>query len=96
MGINLFGEVIMSSITEQKIIDQIQQLITENSDLKSRVVPADIGADTEWSRDMGFDSLAMLSLVYELQDLYPDLEETLLSTWTTVADAVKDIIDAAE
>ena len=57
-------------------IELLKNIIRENEDLSPRINVDDIGPETKFSEDMGFDSMAMMSLVYELQDKFPDLDET--------------------
>ena len=54
----------------------LKNIIRSNEDLQPRCSVDEISSETKFSEDMGFDSMAMMSLVYELQDSYPDLDES--------------------
>ena len=64
------------SMTSSSGLDLLKQIIQSNEDLSPRIDPSEIKLTTKFSEDMGFDSMAMMSLVYELQDKYPDLDES--------------------
>lgn len=70
-------------------VDLIKRLLLSNPDLKPKVSIESITESTRFRGDMGFDSLALASLFYELQETYPHIDESDMQKWETVADCIK-------
>ena len=67
----MYGE----AVSDNKL-DEIKLIIDSSEDLTPRISSAEMTPETKFSLDMGFDSMAMMSLIYELQEKYPNLDET--------------------
>ena len=72
-------------------VDLIKKLLTSNPDLKPKIEINSICESTRFRGDMGFDSLAMASLFYELQEIYSHIEESEMIKWETVSDCIKTL-----
>jgi len=57
-------------------LELIKAIIKSSDDLNPRIAIDEVTMTSKFSDDMGFDSMAMMSLIYELQEKYPDLDET--------------------
>ena len=77
--------------SELQVVKNILLLIP---DLKPKISVDLVGLDTRFREDLGFDSLAMASFFYELQELYPKLEESQVLQWKKVSDCTQSIRDA--
>lgn len=73
-------------------LTQIKTVLANISDLKPKIPVGKISEETRFREDLGFDSLAMASLFYELQDMYPDLDEAQVNQWKKVSDCMKSIM----
>jgi acyl carrier protein len=73
------------------ILRRVVTIIGDNPDYRPRVPVAQITLATRFRDDLGFDSLAMMALAYELQESYPDLDEMAIASWTTVEDCVNHL-----
>ena len=51
----------------------------------------DLKFESELKEDIGFYSIALMSLVYELQELYPNFDGTSIYKWNTLGDIVDDL-----
>jgi len=78
-------------MSDNKLFDLIIKIIGSNEDLEPLIPVADIKSDTKIQEDLGFDSLALMSIVYELQETYEDLDETEMANWSTISDIVKKL-----
>ena len=74
----------------EKFLEIIKNIIKENEDLEPRIKLQNITLNTSLGNDLGFDSLGVMSVVYELQEIFPDLDENLMNDWKTI----KDIFDS--
>ncbi len=75
---------------EQKLI-LIKKILEQNQDLRPRMDVTQIGFSTRFSEDMGFDSLAMMSLIYELQNHFSALSESILGQIDTVEQLIHEL-----
>jgi acyl carrier protein len=73
-------------MSDTKMFDLIIKIIGESEDLEPLIPLADIKPETLIQEDLGFDSLALMSIVYELQEIYEDLDETEMANWNTISD----------
>ncbi len=78
-------------MSDSKLFDLIVKIIGSNEDLEPLIPVSDIKPDTKIQEDLGFDSLAMMSIVYELQEIYEDLDETEMANWNLISDIVKKL-----
>lgn len=74
-----------------KVLETVIGIIKDNEDLNPKVSTDEIKLEHDFKVDLGFDSLALMSLVYELQEVYPELDEMVIADWTKVEDCVKHI-----
>jgi acyl carrier protein len=72
-------------------VKDIQDLLSMVLDLKPKLSIESLTAKTRFQQDMGFDSLAMASLFYELEEKYPDLNEVDVKNWKTIEDCLNSI-----
>ena len=72
-------------------LQTIVAILSRNVDFRPRIALARITPDTRFREDLGFDSIALMSLAFELQEIYPTLDEMAIATWTTVGDCVRAV-----
>jgi acyl carrier protein len=75
----------------EEVFDQVLKVINDSEDLNPKIDVSEIKIEMDFKADLGFDSLALMSLVYELQEIYPDLDEMEIAGWQTVLDCTKYI-----
>ncbi len=78
-----------------EIFNLIIAIISKNEDLLPRIPIAEVALSTSLSADCGFDSLALMSILYELQETYPALNENIILEVKTFNDLIDNIIDKA-
>jgi acyl carrier protein len=76
----------------ESILQKIKELLQKTPDMKPKMPIEKISLDSRFRQDLGFDSLAMASLFYELQDLYPHLEESQVKNWQAMSDCIESIL----
>jgi acyl carrier protein len=69
----------------------IQEIIEVNDDLEIQISASEIKPEHEYRTDLGLDSLGLMTLAFELQEKYPDLDETAIADWITVGDSIKTL-----
>lgn len=72
-------------------LSEFLKILHEIPDLKPKIPLEKIAVTTRFREDLGFDSLAMASLFYTLQDLYPELTEEQVTLWKTVQNCLESI-----
>lgn len=72
-----------------QVLELIVTILSRTPDLRTRIPPSEIRLGTRFKEDLGFDSLALMSLAFELQEHYPELDETSIATWMTVEDCAR-------
>ena len=72
-------------------VELIKNILISNPDLKPKIEIASIVESTRFREDLGFDSLAMACLFYELAQTYSHLDESEIIKWETVADCIKHL-----
>ena len=82
------NELVMS---KEELLNRMITIIEEHEDLEPLLPPEDLKFESELKEDIGFDSIALMSLVYELQELYPDFDGTSIYKWNTLGDIVDDL-----
>ena len=83
------------SSTQIEIIELIKKIIKENEDLTPKISADDITGTTSFQNDLGFDSLGLMSITYELQEEYSQLDEEEMSNWKIVNDLVNAILKSS-
>ncbi|MBK7963628.1 MAG: acyl carrier protein [Bdellovibrionales bacterium] len=76
----------------QTVLEVVKKILRQIPDLKPKMSVDLICPETRFREDLGFDSLAMVSFFYELQDLYPSLDESQMLKWKSVSDCVNSIM----
>lgn len=76
-------------------LELIKKILSENSDFGCRLESQEITPQHQIQKDLGLDSIGLMSLIYELQEKYPDLDEEQMTNWTTVQDLINAINDHA-
>ncbi len=77
------------------ILSKIKHIIKSSQDLAQNVNVDELTENSQFKNDLYYDSLAMMSLVYELQAVYPSLEEEKALNWKRVADCIDTIIEVS-
>ncbi len=72
-------------------LNKMLAIIEEHEDLDPLIPLADLKFESTLKEDLGFDSIALMALVYELQELYPGLSIENLYEWNTLGDIVDDL-----
>ena len=87
----------MNEITmnKEELLDKMIMIIEEHEDLEPLLPIEDLKFGSELKADLGFDSIALMSLVYELEELYPNFDGTSIYKWNTLGDIVDDLSKAS-
>lgn len=72
-------------------LNTIRSIIENTEELDSKLPTSKIELETKFRDDLGFDSIQLMTFVYELQEHYPDLDEMSITDWLTVKDCVTTI-----
>ena len=78
-------------MSKTELLDKMIAIIDEHEDLESLLPVEDLKFESELKADLGFDSIALMSLIYELEELYPNFDGTSLYKWNTLGDIVDDL-----
>jgi acyl carrier protein len=78
-------------MSKEELLNKMLTIIEEHEDLEPLLAPEDLKLESELKADLGFDSIALMSLVYELEELYPNFDGTSLYKWNTLGDIVDDL-----
>jgi acyl carrier protein len=78
-------------MNKEELLDKMIAIIEEHEDLEPLLPPEDLKFESELKEDIGFDSIALMLLVYELQELYPNFDGTSIYKWNTLEDIVDDL-----
>ena len=79
------------AMRKKQIFDRMITIIEEHEDLEPLLPIEDLRFESGLKEDIGFDSIALMSLVYELQELYPNFDGTSIYKWNTLGDIVDDL-----
>jgi len=79
------------AMTKEELLAKMITIIEEHEDLEPLLPLEDLKPESELRADLGFDSIALMSLVYELEELYPNFDGTSLYKWNTLGDIVDDL-----
>lgn len=74
-----------------EIFNRLLNILKNNDDLTPRIPLHEITYETRLSADCGFDSLVLMSILYELQETYPDLDEYTILEVKTFNDLIEKI-----
>lgn len=75
-----------------EFLKEITTIIKESEDLDPPLPVEQITFETHFQYDLQFDSLALMGLLYELQEKYPDLDENQIDQWKRVDDLIDQLI----
>lgn len=75
----------------EEIFNKMITIIEEHEDLEPLLPIKDLKFESGLKEDIGFDSIALMSLVYELQELYPNFDGISIYEWNTLGDIVDDL-----
>lgn len=78
-------------MSDTKTFDFLIKIISSNEDLEPLIPIGDIVLETRIQEDLGFDSLATMAIVYEIQETYEDFDETVMASCQTIAHVVEKI-----
>ena len=78
-------------MNKEELLDKMITIIEEHEDLEPLLPIEDLKFESEIKADLGFDSIGLMSLVYELEELYPNFDGTNLYRWSTIGDIVDDL-----
>ena len=76
-------------MSDAELLEKIKSILKENEDLSILIPVDELKEESVFAADLGLDSLGLMSLVYEIQEDYPDLDESLMADWQTVSDLIK-------
>ena len=76
---------------KQKLLNIILTIIEEHEDIDSLLSMEDLKFESKLQEDLGFDSIAIMSLVYELQELYLNFDIVNMYKWNTLGDIVDEL-----
>ena len=85
----------LTKMEKTELLKKVVNVIQENDDLDCPIAAENISLESKFQDDLQFDSLARMSLVYELQETYPDLDETEIDNWNTIGDLVNKLMEYA-
>ena len=80
------------SSSQLEILKLIKKIITENEDITPKIPVNDICGTTSFQNDLGFDSLSLMAITYEVQESYTQLNEEQMSDWKVVNDLIEAIL----
>lgn len=80
-----------SSVSPINNLDHFLQILTNVEDLNPKMPINNISFNSRFKEDLGFDSLAMMILFVELQQISPSLQVESLSNWSRVEDCLQDM-----
>ncbi len=66
-------------------------IISKNSDLEPKILPSLINEGSCLETDLGFDSIARMSILFELQEKFGDMHESEISHWKKISDIINSI-----
>ena len=78
-------------MNKEELLDKMITIIDEHEDLEPLLPREDLNFESKLKEDLGFDSIALMSLVYELEELYPNFDGTSLYKWNSLGDIVDDL-----
>ena len=78
-------------MSKAQLLNKMITIIAEQEDLEPLLPLEDLKFESELKEDIGFDSIALMMLVYELQELYSDFDGTSIYKWNTLGDIVDDL-----
>jgi acyl carrier protein len=81
-------------MNQQEAFQVIVDILKNTPDLRSKIPLEKLQPTTSLRKEMGFDSLAVATLFYELQDRYPSLKEETAARWQTLGDCANEITKA--
>ena len=73
-------------------LNKIRKVIEKSEDLDPLIPLKDISYETKFSEDLGFDSLALMSILYELQEENPNINESEINNWKTLNNCVESFL----
>lgn len=74
------------------IFKKIVAIIANSSDLESKLPVEELTKNTHLSFDLGYDSIALMSLLYELQESYSRVDENDIVGIKTINDLISNVI----
>ena len=81
-------------MSKEEFLNKMLTIIEDHEDIEPLLSMEDLRFDSELKEDLGFDSIALMSLIYELQELYPTFDITNMYKWNTLGDIVDDLSKA--
>ncbi len=78
-------------MTEQQALEVLINIFKKTPDISCKKKTTDILLSDTLRKDLGLDSISHTSLFYELQDIYPDLQEDEGAQWKNVSDIIKSL-----
>lgn len=71
--------------------DELYRIFEATEDLELRLAIIDLTLDLRLKEDMGMDSIQVASILYELEPLYPHLNEDVLTRWKKLRDVLESM-----
>lgn len=78
-------------MTQDEAFNLLRNTLKSVPDLRLRQPVDTLQLTQRFRQDLGFDSLALISLLVELQDHFPKLSETDAAKWKTLGDCVESM-----
>ncbi len=72
----------------EDLLNMIKEIIKSCDDLGPSIDPDEIKVEHSFRANLGFDSLALMTMAYEIQEKIPELDEMAIVDWLTVQDCL--------
>lgn len=72
-------------------MEALKKIFSECEDLEIQVSSSEILPTHRFREDLGMDSLGLMTLAYELQEYFPELDETSIANWNTLQDCLSTL-----
>jgi acyl carrier protein len=79
-------------MTQDEAFQLLRQIFKSTPDLRLRQPIDSLQTTHRFKQDLGFDSLAVISLLIELQDRFPHLTEADAAKWKTLGDCLESLV----
>ena len=74
------------------ILDEIKKIIASAEELQTSIAPEDMTEALLIYDDFGYDSMALMTLAYELQEKHEHIDEMAINNWKTISDVINDVL----
>ena len=74
------------------ILNEIKKIIASAEELQTSIALGDITETYLVYDDLGYDSMALMTLAYELQETHEHIDEMAINNWKTISDVINDVL----